>query len=90
LVGLLYCTLGLYAATAIFARMLNASDYKPLVPAMAMIILTVAFLPHDMKAAVVLDSEIIRVYSWLISFAVPLIILLIAVIKGYKPKFKRK
>jgi spore germination protein KB len=88
LVGLLYCTLGLYAATVIFARMLKASYYKPLVPAMAILILTVAFSPHDMKAAAVLDNEIIRVYSWLISFGAPLIILLIAELRGYKPKFK--
>lgn len=90
LVGLLYCTLGLYAATVIFARMLKVSYYKPLVPAMAIIILTVAFLPHDMKAATVLDNDIIRGYSWLISFAAPLIILLIAVIRGYMPKFELK
>lgn len=82
MVGLLYCALGLYATIITFARMLKLKYYKPLIPAFAIIIFTLALLPHDLGEAIRLDSDVLRTISWAISFVVPLVVLIIAMIRG--------
>lgn len=88
-VGLLYCAVGLYSSSAIFARMFKMKSFKPFVPVFAVIIFFLALLPHDIKAAFIMDNDVLRRYSWIVSFGVPLLLLLLIAIvrkKKVKPK----
>ena len=84
--GLLYCAIGLYASIITFTRMCKLSHYKPLIPAFAIIIFTLAQLPHDLGEIFRLDSDVLRNSSWVPTFVVPLVILIIAAIRGKKTK----
>jgi spore germination protein (amino acid permease) len=81
-VGFLYCSLGLYASIITFARMFKLKHYKPLIPAFVIIVFSLAILPHDIDEAFNLDSNVLRNISWVGSIVVPLIILVIAMIRG--------
>lgn len=85
-VGLLYVAGGFYASVITFSKMCKIQYYKPLIPAFAVLIFTLAILPHDLPKAIMLDNDILRNYSWFVSFVIPLILLFIAVVRGKKTR----
>jgi hypothetical protein len=62
--------------------MFKLKHYKPLIPAFVIIVFSLAILPHDIDEAFNLDSNVLRNISWVGSIVVPLIILVIAMIRG--------
>ena len=83
---LIYCVFGIYSSSVIFARTFKIKSYKPLIPIFTVIITIIAFLPHDMKATFLFDSDVNRKYSSIIAFGVPLIILIIAILRKKRIK----
>ncbi|MCL4516757.1 MAG: spore germination protein [Firmicutes bacterium] len=86
LTGLLQMTIALYGATVTLSRLLHLSVYRPLLPAMGIIVYTLGFVPPNFPTIVRLDTEIIHVYGSIVSFGIPLILLVIAWFRGQAPE----
>lgn len=74
--GLIQLTVGLYAACFITATMLKLPYYRPLVPSLSVIIISLAFVPGSAPETVRWDNEYFRNYGWLV-LLVPLLALLL-------------
>jgi spore germination protein KB len=81
LVWFLYCAFGLYASVITFTRMFRLAQYKPLIPVFAAAIFALAMLPHDMAESFWFENYVLRNISWFASFAVPLVLLVIAALR---------
>lgn len=62
--GLVKLSLGLYLCSTIGARMLRLPYSRPLLPALAVIIVSLAFAPESVARAVQLDNEYLRALAW--------------------------
>jgi len=83
-IGLLYVSIGFYGSVIIFTRMCKLKNYKPLIPIFMIAIFVISILPRNLPNVMFIDNSVIRSYSWIISYVVPLIILIIAVIRKKK------
>lgn len=81
--GLIKLTVGLYSAAFIAAAMLKLPYYRPLIPALTVIIIALAFIPGSAPETVRWDNDYLRNYGWLALFA-PLAIL--ALLSGLRNK----
>lgn len=84
LTGLLNMTIALYGATVTLSRLLHLPAYRPLLPAMGVIVYTLSFVPPNFPTIVRLDTEVIGVYGSIVSFVIPLILLIIAWFRGQR------
>lgn len=71
---------GLLVGAIIFQDIFKLPFYRPLLPALSLIIFTSAFTPSDLMQVVQAEEEIRMVYGWLIAFVIPLLIALVALI----------
>ncbi len=74
-IGMIKISITLYAASVALAGTLKLPDYRPLVWSLGLIVFIASLLPSDMPSAVVLDSEYLRVYGWIPTFILPLVVL---------------
>lgn len=75
-------TVAFYIANVAVSETLHLPNYRPLVPAMSVIMYTVSFLAPSFISVVNFEADVIRGYSGLICFGIPLILLGLAVITG--------
>ena len=71
---------GLLVAAIILQDTFKLPYYRPLLPALSLLIFTIAFTTDDLMQAVNLATEIDMVYGWIIIFIIPLLISLVALI----------
>jgi spore germination protein KB len=70
------------SATHLFAETYGLPDYRLVVPAVALIMYTIAWMPADEVSLSWLDSSTLRVWSWPVSFGLPVLTLLVAALRG--------
>lgn len=87
--GCIELALGAYTSTMILTRMLKLPVYRPLLPAMAIIGYTLAFVPPDFPTATRLDFEVVRTFGGIAVFVVPAALLLVAQLKGSRTRKRR-
>ncbi|MHB8926193.1 MAG: GerAB/ArcD/ProY family transporter [Bacillota bacterium] len=75
-------TVAFYIANVAVSETLRLPNYRPLVPAMALILYTVAFLAPSYIAVVNFEADVIRGFGSLICFGIPLLLMAVAVITG--------
>jgi spore germination protein KB len=73
---------GLVSGAIFFSEMAGIADYRPLIFPLGMIAYVIAFLPTDTLTTTWLDSETIRMWTWLFSFGLPTITLGVAILRG--------
>ncbi|MEW5866761.1 MAG: GerAB/ArcD/ProY family transporter [Bacillota bacterium] len=88
--GCIKLGLGVYTSAMVLARMLKLPVYRPLLPAIAIIGYTAAFVPPDFPTTTRLDFELVRTYGALVVFAMPAVLLLIAQFKDLRTKKTRQ
>lgn len=74
LVSLVKMALGLYVCSTITARMFKLPYHRPLLPALAVIIMAMAFAPDNVPQTVQLDNHVLRIAAW--SLMLPVVTLL--------------
>jgi len=79
--GMIMLAAGFYAATFSIANALRLPDYRPLLWPVGLMIFTLSLLPPDLPTATYLDTMILRMFGWIPAFALPALLLLIAVLR---------
>ncbi len=80
--GLIQISVSLYAAAIILARILKLPVYRPLIFSLALLVFSLSFLPPNYITAIRLETEILRNYGWIIAFALPGLLLVLARLRG--------
>lgn len=84
--GILAITINLYVALYLIARLFRLPTFRPLIPAVAVVVLNLASLPPDIIATVKLDNlAIATIFNGGI-FGIPLILCLAAWLKGRRKR----
>ena len=71
-----------FSVCHLFAETYGLPDYRLLVPAVALIMYTIAWFPMDEVSLSWLDSSTLRIWSWPVSFGLPALTLLVAALRG--------
>lgn len=79
-------TISFYVAIVVLGETLHLPNHKPLVPAMAIILYTVAFLPPSYVATATFEADVLRNFAALVGFGIPLILWVIALASGKRQK----
>lgn len=79
--ALLYLSAGLFLLAHVFRKTFNLKYYRPLLFPFAIIIFTLSLLPENLLATVMLESEYIRRFAWIVSFTMVILLLAIARLK---------
>jgi spore germination protein (amino acid permease) len=75
-------TVAFYVAAVAVGETLHLPNYRPLVPAMAILLYTVAFLPPSYVATAGFEANVFRNFGGLLGFGAPLILWVIALATG--------
>ena len=88
LAALLKLTIGLYAMLALITSFLKLPYYRPFILPLAVITMSLAFIPPNVSTALMIDETVIRTWGWIPTFALPVILLAVATWrrKGLKPE----
>lgn len=86
LTSLIKLSVGLYGAASVTAQVLRLKDYRPFVLPMAVFTVTVAFIPSNISAAVALDLEVLRRYSFAVVMAMFLPVLVLSYLRVKRGK----
>lgn len=76
--ALLYLSAGFYFILYVFKKTFKLEYYRPLIFPFALLIFTISFLPHNLISALTLEEVYFRNYIWIVTFVMPMIILLLA------------
>jgi spore germination protein (amino acid permease) len=79
LAALLKLTIGMYAMLSLLTGLLKLPYYRPLILPLAIIIISVAFIPPNVTTAVMIDEGIIRTWGWVPTFGLPVILLAVSI-----------
>ena len=71
---------GVMVGAVVLQDTLKLPYYRPLLPVLCLLIFTIAFTPSDLFEMIKFEGEVRAVYGWLITFVLPLIILVVALI----------
>jgi spore germination protein KB len=80
--GCLWISVGFFACSKLLSDLLKLPDYRPLIPAMGVLLYTTAVLPQSMAEVIKYSDIYIRSYSFILVFGLPALLLLIAVLRG--------
>lgn len=75
----------LFFIAYVFKKTFKLKYYKPLIIPFAVIVYTLAFLPHNLPSAIKLEGQF-RTFGWSVTFILPIILLLLARLR--KPQKK--
>ncbi|MHB0885745.1 MAG: GerAB/ArcD/ProY family transporter [Bacillota bacterium] len=75
-------TLFFYVTHVAISETLRLPNYRPLVPAMTVILYTVAFLAPSYIAVIKFEADVLRVYGSPVCFGIPLLLLGVSAITG--------
>lgn len=84
LAGLIKITITLYASAFITAFMLKLPYYRPLIPALSVIIIAVSFIPVSVTQAATWDNLYLRGVLWTVTLFPVLLLLFLGKLKGGK------
>ena len=78
LAALLKMTIGIYAMLSLTTGLLKLPYYRPFILPLAIITISVAFIPSNVSTALMVDEKIIRTWGWVPTFGLPIILLGVA------------
>lgn len=78
LAALSYLSVGTFFLVYIIKRTFGLQYYRPLVLPIAIIIFTLCLIPQSLLAAVDLEMSVFRKYGWIVTFGIPLVVLILA------------
>lgn len=84
----LYLSSGLYFITWLFKRAFNLQYQRPLILPFIILIFTLSMAPENLYTTLQVEMRLYRNYSWLITFVLPLIILMSAVSRTRRKRKK--
>ena len=73
-----YLSSGLYILLIVIKKTFKLEYYRPLIIPISVILFTLCFMPNSLMYTVVIEGEVIRRFAWIITFAVPLLVLIVA------------
>lgn len=73
-----------YTISYLLCRTFRLTTHRPLLFPLAVLVFALSLLPRSFAAAIQLDSDLLRYYGWIPGFATPLLILLLALLRGKK------
>lgn len=76
--AILYLSSGVFFLIYMIKKTFRLEYYRPLILPVAIILYTLCFIPPNLMYIVFLEGNIIRQYAWIVTFAVPIIVLLVA------------
>ncbi len=79
--SMLFLTINFYLILATFQKIFNLKYYKPLIIPFAILIMNLSFFPPNLIKSVSLEVDQFRNWSWLIGFAMPALLLILARLK---------
>ncbi len=82
----LYLSSGLYFLTYVFQKSFGLKEQKPLLAPFAILIFTLSMVPENLYSTLQIQMQFYRNYAGLITFSVPIILLLISSIRIRKEK----
>ena len=88
-----YLSMGLYLLLYTVKKTFRLEYYTPLIIPIAVILYTVSFMPQSLMASVAIERQIVRNFAWVVTFAVPIVVLIMAKVIGRKKegeKFNEK
>jgi spore germination protein (amino acid permease) len=85
--ALLYLSGGFFLILHVFRKTFKLDYYKPLIIPMSILIFTISLLPPNLLSAVELEQRYFRNYIWILTFVIPIILLLFA---GWIKKSRKK
>jgi spore germination protein (amino acid permease) len=82
--SILFVVVNFYFILFTFQKIFNLKYYKPLIIPFAILIMNLSFFPPNLIKAVSLEVNQFRNWSWLIGFAMPVLLLILARLKKKK------
>lgn len=76
--AIIYLSLGLFFLMYIIKKTFKLEYYRPLIVPVAIIIFTLCFIPQSLMATVEIEGNVIRQFAWIVTFLVPIIVLIVA------------
>jgi spore germination protein (amino acid permease) len=76
--ALLYLSGGFYFILYVFRKTFGLEHQKPVIWSFAVLLFTLSMLPPNLTSALILETRYFRNYIWIITFAIPIVLLLIA------------
>lgn len=73
-----YLSAGKFFLLYMIKKTFKLKYYRPLILPIAIIIFTLCFMPQSLMAAVTLEGEVVRRFAWIVTFIVPLVVLIVA------------
>ncbi|NLC20219.1 MAG: endospore germination permease [Clostridiales bacterium] len=77
----LFLSCGLYFITFLFQKAFNLNYYKPLIFPFTVMVFTLSMVPENLYSALLIEMEYYRRYSWILTFLLPILLLLAANIR---------
>ncbi|TYQ18288.1 UNVERIFIED_CONTAM: spore germination protein (amino acid permease) [Acetivibrio alkalicellulosi] len=85
----IYLSIVLFFIVYVYKKAFKLKYHSPLIMPFSILIFTFALLPESMMAALELESNIFRVFAWIVTFCMPLFLLTIASIIKKKKRVKK-
>ncbi len=87
-VAIHYLSIGFYMIVYVFKKTFKLQYYRPIIIPFAIIIFTLSFIPKNLMDSIVLKTHYFNNAAWLVTFILPIFILIIArmIKKGKKAK----
>lgn len=76
--ALSYLSVGVFFLVYIIKKTFGLQYYRPLILPTAIILFTMCLMPQSLLSAVDLEVSIFRKYAWIVTFVVPIVVLLLA------------
>ncbi|WP_136479372.1 endospore germination permease [Acetivibrio thermocellus] len=77
-IAFMYLSTAFYFLLHIFKKTFDLCYYQPLILPMALVIMSLSLLPKRLMDSILLEAEVFRNYIWIIAFAIPLLLLIVA------------
>jgi spore germination protein (amino acid permease) len=84
--AMLFMSIALFLTVYIFAKTFKLRYYRPLLLPFAVIVFTASLIPENLVTAIEVESVYFRNYSWILAFAVPMLLLIIGAFTKKNPK----
>ncbi len=76
--AIIYLSLGLFFLMYMIKKTFRLEYYRPLIIPVAIILFTLCFIPSSLMYSVTLEGEIVRQFAWIVTFAIPIVVLIVA------------
>jgi len=80
--GCIWLSVGFFINCKLLSDMLKLPDFRPLIPAMAILVYSAAIIPQSLPDTILYSDYYLRNYSAFFAFGVPALLIIIAILRG--------